>query len=281
MILGLVLFFANAPENMKARHAELDEQQLTESERVPFKSVGWYEAYDEQQKIKAESEPIGKFLKKLTDKPGGWTNNPIKAFFVSPAEVEAKKTAAEKAYNDALSIEEVSRNTARTIESQAGGENFEDEEMNDLAIAAIEAWRINKKRLDSAKKKYNVSAVNKLPGLLGLLVFLGLLFTIGAAVMGTKASRFLIGFLFVFVIGLLSYLLAGQASMKAIGFGYAAWAILIGLLISNTVGTPEWVKPALSTEFYIKTGLVLLGAEILFGKILVGALYVVLNCLIY
>ena len=56
--------------------------------------------------------------------------------------------------------------------------------------------------------------------------------------------------------------------MKAIGFGYAAWAILLGLLISNTIGTPEWVKPALNTPFYIKTGLVLLGAEILFGKIL-------------
>lgn len=40
------------------------------------------------------------------------------------------------------------------------------------------------------------------------------------------------------------------------------------MLISNTVGTPEWVKPAVQTEFYIKTGLVLLGAEVLFGKIL-------------
>ena len=47
-----------------------------------------------------------------------------------------------------------------------------------------------------------------------------------------------------------------------------AWAILFGLLISNTIGTPNWVKPAVQTEYFIKTGLVLLGAEILFGKIL-------------
>jgi len=39
-------------------------------------------------------------------------------------------------------------------------------------------------------------------------------------------------------------------------------------IISNTVGTPKWVMPAVQTEYYIKTGLVLLGAEILFGKIL-------------
>ena len=55
--------------------------------------------------------------------------------------------------------------------------------------------------------------------------------------------------------------LAGLAVILAMFFG-------IGMLISNTIGTPEWVKPAVQTEYYIKTGLVLLGAEVLFGKIL-------------
>jgi uncharacterized membrane protein YadS len=43
---------------------------------------------------------------------------------------------------------------------------------------------------------------------------------------------------------------------------------VFGMLISNTIGTPKWVMPGVSTEFFIKTGLVLLGAEILFNKIL-------------
>jgi uncharacterized integral membrane protein (TIGR00698 family) len=43
---------------------------------------------------------------------------------------------------------------------------------------------------------------------------------------------------------------------------------LIGLLISNTIGTPKWLLSGAKTEMFIKTGLVLLGAEILFGKIL-------------
>jgi uncharacterized membrane protein YadS len=55
--------------------------------------------------------------------------------------------------------------------------------------------------------------------------------------------------------------------MAHYGIGYAAWAIAIGLIISNTVGTPDWVKKALQVEFFIKTGLVLLGAEVLFNKI--------------
>jgi len=39
------------------------------------------------------------------------------------------------------------------------------------------------------------------------------------------------------------------------------------MIISNTVGTPKWAMPAVQTEYYIKTGLVLLGAQILFEKI--------------
>jgi uncharacterized membrane protein YadS len=37
-------------------------------------------------------------------------------------------------------------------------------------------------------------------------------------------------------------------------------ALGLGLLISNTVGAPRWLTPALRVEFYIKVGIVLLGA---------------------
>jgi uncharacterized membrane protein YadS len=39
------------------------------------------------------------------------------------------------------------------------------------------------------------------------------------------------------------------------------------------VGTPQWLKPAVRTEFYIKTGLVILGAEVLFGNIVAFGFY--------
>src|SRR4029077_8834808 len=39
-------------------------------------------------------------------------------------------------------------------------------------------------------------------------------------------------------------------------------ALAIGLLISNTVGAPAWADAALRVEFYIKTGIVLLGAGV-------------------
>ncbi len=70
------------------------------------------------------------------------------------------------------------------------------------------------------------------------------------------------------ILAIISFTLANHSINKAYGLSYAAWALAIGLLISNTVGTPEWLKLGSRTEMYIKTGLVLLGAEILFGKIL-------------
>jgi uncharacterized membrane protein YadS len=39
-------------------------------------------------------------------------------------------------------------------------------------------------------------------------------------------------------------------------------ALGLGLLISNTVGVPRWLDPGLRVEFYIKTGIVLLGASL-------------------
>lgn len=63
-------------------------------------------------------------------------------------------------------------------------------------------------------------------------------------------------------------MLGNSQTAKAINLGYAFWALAIGLTIGNTLGTPRWLLPAVQTEYYIKTGLVILGAEILFSRIL-------------
>jgi uncharacterized integral membrane protein (TIGR00698 family) len=50
---------------------------------------------------------------------------------------------------------------------------------------------------------------------------------------------------------------------------YVLWAILIGLVISNTVGIPVAFRPGLATyEFWLKTGIVLLGSRFILGDIL-------------
>jgi len=50
---------------------------------------------------------------------------------------------------------------------------------------------------------------------------------------------------------------------------YVLWAIILGLLISNTVGVPELFRTGVATyEFWLKAGIVLLGARFLLGDVL-------------
>jgi uncharacterized integral membrane protein (TIGR00698 family) len=95
-----------------------------------------------------------------------------------------------------------------------------------------------------------------------------LLTGVAAHVMGGSLMVHQTGFIPLFLMAVIAYFIANHTGIRAAGVGYAFWALLLGLLISNTVGTPGWLKPALRSELYIKTGLVLLGAEILFNRIL-------------
>jgi uncharacterized membrane protein YadS len=104
--------------------------------------------------------------------------------------------------------------------------------------------------------------------LFATMVALLCVFSIGAYFQGRSAGGFALGFVGLFALSLLAYVLAGQEVIKAYNLEYALWAVLLGLLISNTIGTPKWLSAATRTEFYIKTGLVLLGAEVLFNKLL-------------
>src|SRR5205085_1748239 len=52
---------------------------------------------------------------------------------------------------------------------------------------------------------------------------------------------------------------------------YVLWAIVIGLIIANTIGVPKLFRPGIQTyEFFLKLGIVLLGAIGLFAFPLIG-----------
>jgi uncharacterized integral membrane protein (TIGR00698 family) len=105
-------------------------------------------------------------------------------------------------------------------------------------------------------------------GILGVGVLSGLLFAIGQAGMGKSPVKFLRGFAVIFLMALLTYLLSEQEIIKYYNLEYPLWGLLVGLLVNVTVGLPEVIRPALLTEFYIKTGLVLLGVEVLLPNLI-------------
>lgn len=105
------------------------------------------------------------------------------------------------------------------------------------------------------------------------LLSFGLLFMLGNKLQNKNAKNFIIAFFGLFVLTSFVRILSSEILFSKY-LEYAFWALLLGLLIANIgKGTPSWLKPALQTEFYIKTGLVIMGAEVLFTNIQKFGLY--------
>ena len=108
-------------------------------------------------------------------------------------------------------------------------------------------------------------------------IFIGvgflILAAIGNALMGRSVGKFVVGFPAVFVLTWLSLFIAGNTTVTYYGLEFALWALVFGLIISNFIGLPAWMKEAVRTEYYIKVGLVIMGTGILFGEILQAGAY--------
>lgn len=255
LISSLIVFLSIAPEGLKEEIAAL-EQIIEEESNAPFQTIASYEAEHKLAGIKLSKEPVGQFLKKLSGKPSSWTNDPAVAFF-------SKKPSGElddKQVKDALEV-------AKEAEMLARSNDFSDSILNKDAEKKIGQWASQNATFQKQKDKRNPGGFS-FAHLIGLFVLLMILFGFGAFKMGDKFSDFAKGFALIFFLAIVSLFLASQKELKDLGIEYAVWAIVFGMLISNTIGTPKWAESALKTEFYIKTGLIIMGAEVLFNKIL-------------
>jgi uncharacterized integral membrane protein (TIGR00698 family) len=255
----------------KAEFAEkisgFNQIQEAEQAKAPFKTIAWHTAQDDKGKLKGTSTPFGKFVTGWVTKPGSWKSNPMDAVIRTEAQAKALNEKAMPKYEEAKGKLEVALAAAVSAEAAAAGASFQDPALNDEATAKISAWRDAHKAAGDAKTKVENKPYNKIPKLIGLCIFIAAIFGVGISLMGKSTSAFMKGFVMVFLVAILAYMLGGQAISKQYGFGAEAWGVVLGMLIANTVGTPRWVLPACEVEFFIKTGLVLLGAEVLFNKI--------------
>jgi uncharacterized integral membrane protein (TIGR00698 family) len=95
-----------------------------------------------------------------------------------------------------------------------------------------------------------------------LFVLWSVSFGIGAAALGIKITRFLPAFLLVYLVAGCIYFLGLWDQAAHYNLEPPLVALGLGLLVSNTLGVPRWLDPGLRVEFYIKTGIVLLGASL-------------------
>ena len=268
LLMGVLIYFPHADE-MKTELVDIEGKYLADAQKTDkFKTIGWYQLNDAKQGVKAKNIGAGKWLATFSKKPHGWKTNPLDAFFMTQEAADAKKASAVTKYESAKAAEETALTAAQAAEATAEAAGFNDTALNEAAKTSIADWRNAWLKASKAKAKTKVSPYNQVGWLIFLGVCFAVFFGVGMAAMGKSFKEFVIGFSFVYLVAVLAYLASSQATMKTYGVGYAFWAIFGGMLISNTVGTPKWAMPAVQTEYYIKTGLVLLGASILFEKII-------------
>lgn len=99
----------------------------------------------------------------------------------------------------------------------------------------------------------------------GFVIIIG---GIGALITGKSIKNYALGFPLVYIITIIALILAGSSQAKALNLEAVIFSLVLGLLISNFIKLPEWLKASLSTELFVKIGLVLLGTSVIFGDIL-------------
>lgn len=118
--------------------------------------------------------------------------------------------------------------------------------------------------------------------ILALYIFIAFLILsiIAMTLMGEPVGKFIVGFPIVFIIAWIGQMLAGNHTVLYYGLEYVIWCLFIGLFISNVIGIPEWLLKAARTEYFIKTGLVILGSGVLFGEIIQAGFYGIVQALL-
>ena len=267
LIVGYCLFAAQVPGGFAEKLDKANSVMQAEAAKAPFKTIEFLQAQDSKLKLKARDSEAGKRIAGQLKTPGSWKSNPLDSLMVSEAAASASNEKAKPGAEAAKAKAEAALSLAREAQQTAAGAGYKDESLNAEAEKKITEWRAAQRDASKAAAKTTGKPFNLIPSLLQLMIGFMIFFGISIAFMGHNIPRYAVAFIPVFIVAVLAFVMGSQSTMKQYGIGSEAWAIIIGMLIANTVGTPQFVKPALQVEYYIKTGLVLLGAEVLFDKI--------------
>ena len=101
-----------------------------------------------------------------------------------------------------------------------------------------------------------------------IFVFTYLIAILSASVLGKSIVGTVKGFPIVFALTSLALILAGNAFLKNWNLEAVIFSLTIGLVLSNFFTLPSWLTESLSTELFVKIGLILLGTSVIFGDIL-------------
>jgi uncharacterized integral membrane protein (TIGR00698 family) len=99
-------------------------------------------------------------------------------------------------------------------------------------------------------------------------IYVLLIALLGALLTGKPLNTHLKTFPIVYILTILALIIAGNSTIAYYGLEAVIFSLAVGLLVGNFFKLPRWLRDALSTELYVKIGLVLLGTGVIFSNIL-------------
>jgi len=98
-------------------------------------------------------------------------------------------------------------------------------------------------------------------------VLWAVIFGISMRALGYKLSEFYPSFVFIYLFSIVIFMVGAWDQAHHYNLEPPLVALLLGMLISNIIGLPKWMDSGFRVEYYIKTGIVLLGATLPFTLI--------------
>jgi uncharacterized integral membrane protein (TIGR00698 family) len=113
-----------------------------------------------------------------------------------------------------------------------------------------------------------VSTSSNLTGLASQFAVVLVFSALAATLLGRSLSPFVGSFVLEFLLTQVALIVAGSNLARQLNLEAVIFSLAFGLLIGNLFQLPEWFKKSLTTELFVKIGLVLLGTSVIFGDIL-------------
>lgn len=85
---------------------------------------------------------------------------------------------------------------------------------------------------------------------------------------GKPVQRMAYVFPWVFLLTLMALIISGNKAVKETNFETVIFSLFLGLLVSNLFKLPDWFRQTLTSELFVKIGLVILGTSVIFGDVL-------------
>ncbi len=265
LIVASCLVFGGRQE-LESKYEQYAAVMKAESAK-PFKTIEWYQASAAQKGLQGQNLASVKLLINQLKTPARWQSNPLDALMMSQVQADKANEAVMPKVDAAKQAEAAALAQAKEAQAAAAAATFGDATLNAAAEKSIGEWQAAKKATADISKKL-VKPFNRIPTLIVLGLALAVLTSIGAKFMGFNVGKFFVAFLGVYLLCVLANILGNQKTMRLYGINAEIWSIAIGMIIANTFGTPKWLKEGAQVEYFIKAGLVLLGAEVLFHKIM-------------